>query len=85
MPAVSTSEARRNLFQLVQQVNDDKIAIEIVGRNGNNAVLVSAAEWSSIQETAFLLRSPANAARLRESIEQARSGRHRERALDRAE
>ncbi|MGQ0465658.1 MAG: type II toxin-antitoxin system Phd/YefM family antitoxin [Sporichthyaceae bacterium] len=85
MTAVSTTEARRNLFQLVQQVNDDKIAIEIVGRNGNNAVLVSAAEWASIQETAFLLRSPVNAARLRESIEQARSGRHRERSLDRDE
>lgn len=85
MTAVSTSEARRNLFQLIQQVNDDKTSVEIVGRNGNNAVLVSAEEWSSIQETAFLLRSPKNAARLLKSIEQARAGRFTERELDRAE
>lgn len=78
--AISASEARKNLFGLIQQVNDDVQEIEIVSKNGS-AVLVSAAEWRSIQETAYLLRSPANAKRLLESIERIERGSYREREL----
>ncbi len=42
MAAVSISHARENLFPLVRQVNEDRIVIEIVARNGGNAVLMSA-------------------------------------------
>jgi antitoxin YefM len=60
---ISITEARKNLFPLVQQVNDDQEAIEISSRKGG-AFLVSADEYRSLRETAYLLRSPANAARL---------------------
>lgn len=71
--SISASEARRTLFPLIEKVNQDRDAVEIVSRNGN-AVLMSAEDYSSWVETAYLFRSPANARRLLESYEQARSG-----------
>jgi antitoxin YefM len=71
--AITASEARKNLFPLIAQVNDDRLPVEIISKAGS-AVLMSKADYDSLMETAFLLRSPANARRLRHSIEQARSG-----------
>ncbi|MGQ0631991.1 MAG: type II toxin-antitoxin system Phd/YefM family antitoxin [Sporichthyaceae bacterium] len=78
--AITASEARKRLFPLIQEVNDDAVAVEITSKNGN-AVLVSADEWNSIQETLYLMRSPANAARLRESLAQVRRGEFTAREL----
>lgn len=72
--SITASEARKRLFPLIQQVNDDQAAVEIVSRNGT-AYLVPEDEYRSLVETAFLLRSPANAERLRASIADARAGR----------
>jgi len=82
MPAITASEARRTLFPLIQRVNDDAVVVEITSKGGN-AVLMSAAQYESMQETLYLLRSPANAKRLMESIEQVRAGKFFERELDR--
>ena len=71
--AVTASEARRLLFPLIEQVNADQEPIEIVSKRGT-AFLVSEEQFRSMRETSYLLRSPANAARLAESIEQARQG-----------
>jgi antitoxin YefM len=78
--AISASEARRTLFPLIEQVNADHTPVEIVSRRGN-AVLVSKEDWDSIVETTYLLRTPANAKRLMESVEQWRSGEAVERPL----
>ena len=51
--SISASEARRTLFPLIEQVNDDCTAVEIVSRKGN-AVLMSADEYAAWQETAYL-------------------------------
>jgi len=79
--AISASEARKSLFPLIERVNEDHTPIEIVSKRGN-AVLVSKEDWDAIVETNYLLRSPANAKRLAESIEQFRSGNATERDLD---
>lgn len=79
--AISASEARKTLFPLIERVNDDHTPVEIVSKRGN-AVLVSKEDWDAIMETNYLLRSPANAKRLAESIEQWRAGRTTERDLD---
>ncbi|TCK26394.1 antitoxin YefM [Pseudonocardia endophytica] len=71
--ALSASEARKLLFPLIEQVNNDQVPVEIVSRTGT-AFLVSADQWRSLQETAYLLRSPANAERLLRSIAEAESG-----------
>ncbi len=78
--SISASEARKHLFPLIEQVNNDRVAVEITSRRGN-AVLISAEEYAALEETAYLLRVPANAKRLLESLEQARSGDRHERAL----
>jgi antitoxin YefM len=76
--AISASEARKTLFPLIERVNEDHTPIEIVSKRGN-AVLVSKEDWDSIVETNYLLRSPANAKRLLESVEQWRAGQTTER------
>lgn len=73
--SISASEARRNLFPLIEQVNDDRTAVEIVSRRGN-AVLMSAAEYAALEETAHLLRSPENARRLHAAYADALAGRN---------
>lgn len=73
MVSITASEARKNLFPLIKQVNDDQAAIHISSRGGT-AVLVSEAEWNSVQETNYLLRNPINARRLMESLDRARRG-----------
>lgn len=78
--AITASEARKNLFPLIEQVNDDHMHVEITSRRGN-AVLISRDEFDALQETAHLLRAPANARRLLESLEQALAGKREERAL----
>jgi antitoxin YefM len=78
--AISASEARKTLFPLIERVNEDHTPIEIVSKRGN-AVLVSKEDWDSIMETNYLLRSPANAKHLTESIAQWREGRAAERDL----
>jgi antitoxin YefM len=80
--AITASEARARLFPLIQQVNDDQAAVEIISRRGS-AFLISREEYESLQETAYLLRSPANARRLLEGLDQARAGEVEERDLDR--
>jgi antitoxin YefM len=79
--AISASEARKSLFPLIERVNEDHTPIEIVSKRGN-AVLVSKEDWDAIVETNYLLRSPANAKRLMESVEQWRSGQTTARDLE---
>lgn len=73
--SITASEARKNLFPLIQQVNDDRTPIEITSRRGD-AVLLSRADYEALEETAHLLRVPANATWLLESLQQARTGQH---------
>lgn len=68
MAFITASEARRNLFPLIGSVNADGDVIHISSKAGN-AVLMSGDEYAALEETAHLLRSPANARRLLESLE----------------
>lgn len=71
--AISASEAHSRLFPLLQQVNDDHVPVRIRSKGGD-AVLMSADDFDSWQETIYLLRSPANARRLMEAIARDKSG-----------
>ena len=75
MDVISYTSARANLAKTMERVCDDHDAI-IITRNGEQSVvLMSLEDYSSLEETAYLLRSPANARRLSESIEQLESGK----------
>ena len=82
--AITASEARKNLFPLIQQVNDDRAPVEITSKNGR-AVLIAADEWEAWQETAYLFRSRANARRLLDAAEALDAGRGVRVDLDSAE
>jgi antitoxin YefM len=71
--SVTASEARRRLFPLIEEVNADQVAVEIVSKKGT-AFLVSADEYRSLKETVYLLQPPRNAQRLRESLADAAAG-----------
>jgi antitoxin YefM len=71
--SISASEARQRLFPLLEQVNTDHQPIRITSRAGN-AVLMSADDYDSWQETVYLLRSPENARRLMEAVARDKAG-----------
>lgn len=78
--AVTASEARAQLFPLIEQVNNDQEPVEIVSKKGT-AFLVSEAQYRSMTETAYLMRSPANAERLLAGVAQVAAGKVTEREL----
>ena len=71
---ISASEARQRLFPLLEQVNTDHEPVRITSKAGD-AVLMSADDYDSWQETVYLLRSPENARRLMEAVARDRAGR----------
>lgn len=82
--SISASEARKTLFPLIERINNDREAIEIVSRKGN-AVLMPADEYAAWQETAYLFRSPANARRLLDAYERATRRETAAHELDRSD
>ena len=65
MHTFTVSEARANLYRLIDESATSHEPITITGKR-NNAVLVCAEDWAAIQETLFLLAIPG----MRESIQQ---------------
>jgi prevent-host-death family protein len=63
MNTLTASEARANLYRLIDQTAESHEPIIISGKR-SSAVLLSADDWSAIQETLFLLAVPG----MRESI-----------------
>jgi antitoxin YefM len=78
--AIPASTARRDLFPLIEQVNEDHTPVEITSKAGG-AVLMALDDYRALEETAYLLRTPANARHLLESLEQAQRGERDERGL----
>ncbi len=72
--AVTATEARKKLFPLIKQVNDDRVPVEIVSNHGR-AYLVPADDFESMEETDYLMRSPVNADRLARAADDVRRGR----------
>ena len=68
METLSISATRANLKAVVDRVVADKVPIAITRQKGEGVVMVSESEWSSIEETLYLLSSPKNAERLLEAI-----------------
>jgi antitoxin YefM len=79
--AITYTDARNNLAKTMDKVNDDHAPVIITRQNGRPVVLMSLEDFESWQETDYLLRSPANAQRLLESINQDRGGLATERNL----
>ena len=78
--AITATAARKDFYRLIEEVNLDHDEIEITSKSGS-AFLVSGHEYNALREAAYLLRSPANAARLAASARQVREGRATEHEL----
>ncbi|MEZ5452715.1 MAG: type II toxin-antitoxin system prevent-host-death family antitoxin [Thiothrix sp.] len=74
MQAVTYSEARNNLATMLDRAVDDHETIIITRKHGRNAVLMSLEDFNAWKETEHLLKSPNNAKRLLQSLENARKG-----------
>ncbi|MDR0431811.1 MAG: type II toxin-antitoxin system prevent-host-death family antitoxin [Bifidobacteriaceae bacterium] len=70
---ITATEARQRLFPLIEEVNADRVAVRISSKRGS-AVLVAEDDYDALLETAYLLRSPANARRLLAADEALRRG-----------
>jgi len=75
MPTITASEARKNLFPLLGQVNEDHDAVRITSKAGNG-VLMSEQDYEAWMTTLQLFSTPANAARLQRGIADAKAGRY---------
>jgi antitoxin YefM len=64
MDTLTYSKLRANLKSALDRAVDDHEVITIKRANGDDAVILSKEDYSSLAETAYLLRSPANAKRL---------------------
>ena len=53
MTTLTATEARKNIYSLVDDVNESHEAIQIQGKRGS-AVLISEDDWRSLQETLYL-------------------------------
>jgi antitoxin YefM len=68
MNPISCLEASENLEAMIEKVVADCAPLAITRPRGEGAVLISASEWTSIEETLYLLSSPKNAERLLEAV-----------------
>ena len=81
MRVVSFSEARKHLKSVLDTVNDDANATIVTRRDADDAVVMSLDYYNSLMETVYLLKSPANAAHLADSIAQYKAGKIVQREL----
>ena len=81
MDAMSYTAARANLAKTMEKVCDDHSPVIITRKSERPVVMISLEDYEAMQETTYLLRSPANARSLLESIAELESGNGTEREL----
>ena len=70
----SPTEARNGFFQLLDSVVENHQVFIIKRREGKNVALIAESDLTSLVETVYLLRNPANGRRLLDAIAESRSG-----------
>ncbi|MBX3178584.1 MAG: type II toxin-antitoxin system prevent-host-death family antitoxin [Candidatus Hydrogenedentes bacterium] len=75
MESISLSTFRRDLSQVLDKVNDDHTPMLITRPNGRPVVIMSADDFHSYEETAYLMASPRNAERLDRAVSDIAEGR----------
>ncbi len=81
MDAISYTEARANLARTMARVCNDHAPIIITRKSENPVVMLSLEDFQAMEETTYLLRSPANARHLLESIAELEAGKGTQREL----
>ena len=81
MDAISYTSARANLASTMEKLFKDHAPIIITRKSESPVVMMSLEDYEAMEETTYLLRSPANAKQLLESIAELESGGGKEREL----
>ena len=75
MKSLTYTAARENLASTINRVCEDNVPVVITRNRDQAVVMLSLAEYESLEETAHLLRSPANAKRLLRSLDAIKRGK----------
>ncbi|QDO89463.1 type II toxin-antitoxin system prevent-host-death family antitoxin [Ornithinimicrobium ciconiae] len=81
MKTMSYTESRARYAEVLDGVTNDREEVVITRAGHEPVVIVSLADYESLRETAYLMRSPANARRLLDAMERLEAGRGRSREL----
>ena len=81
MNALTYTDVRSNFANVMDKVCDDHEPVIVTRSKKRPVVMMSLEDYESIEETMYLLRSPKNAARLREAISNVEKGKIKEREL----
>jgi len=81
MKAISYTAARENLAATMDRVCSDRDPVIITRKRDQAVVMLSLEDYEALEETAYLLRTPANARRLQAAIQSLESGAGIEREL----
>ncbi|MFO7554020.1 MAG: YoeB-YefM toxin-antitoxin system antitoxin YefM [Desulfobacterales bacterium] len=81
MKAMTYTAARQNLAKTMEEVCKDHAPVIITRKKNDSVVIMSLEDYTALEETAYLLRSPKNTRRLIESIVQLEDGKGTEREL----
>lgn len=81
MDTITYTAARGNLAKTMKKVCDDHSPVIITRKTAQPVVMMSLEDFQSLEETAYLLRSPKNARRLLESIAELEAGKGTEKGL----
>lgn len=57
MPTITATEARKNLYKLLDEVSESHEPVQITGKRGN-AILIAEDDWRAVQETLYLHSVP---------------------------
>ena len=68
MTTISATQARKILYQLLDQVSDTHEPIQISGKRGN-AILIGEEDWRAVQETLYLVSIPGMRESIREGMQ----------------
>jgi antitoxin YefM len=85
MQSMTYTAARENLASTIDQVCNDRDPVIITRKRDQAVVMISLEDYEALEETAYLMRSPANAKRLLESIEAAEKGQTLSKSIDLSE
>ena len=75
MQEITYAKARENLAATMEKVCEDRAPIVITRKREQAVVMMSLADYEALEETAYLLRSPANAKRLVAAIDALDAGK----------
>ena len=81
MTAINVTRFRETLKESLEEVVANHEPLIVTRPNGQNVVVLSYEDYAAVEETSYLLRSPANARRLKESLASYESGKGIERDL----